>query len=174
MTSLLDESCLALHTNQRQRQPPLLHDMSLTMTPIHPPPKHAPPSHSARPRRPVLKLPLPLNPWSPSPAPFDLAILVADALKADPSPRRSQQNFFFTQTTNAPKPPPPTPTECSPGDWCGTPLSTYGESEEGYATPGSRTSMETERSVKSVRFVEEVADALERKAESGGGRVWKD
>lgn len=87
------------------------------------------------PRRPVLKLPLPPSPWGP--ASSDLPVLVSEALKAHPSPRRTQPEFMMSSAhTGAPQAPPPTPVEGprsagssrSAGTTCGT-LTPRGSSE---------------------------------------------
>ncbi|KAB8345995.1 hypothetical protein FH972_023047 [Carpinus fangiana] len=146
---------------------------------------HTPlPTRSAKPRRPALKIPLPLNPWHPSPAPPDLIALIEDSLKSKPAPRRNQPDFLFTMTTSNPKAPPPTPTVGGPEEGWGTPLSEWSIDssirgpESDMLTPGTMTprmSGESERR-RSVRFeiggVE--VEPSEEREDGRESRTWKE
>lgn len=68
-----------------------------------------PSAKKPQPRRPAIKIPLEPSPWGP--ASNDLDVLVAEALKAQPHPRRTLPEFAMQGTTRDPVPPPSTPAE---------------------------------------------------------------
>ncbi|KAI9669687.1 MAG: hypothetical protein M1831_007383 [Alyxoria varia] len=79
-----------------------------TRTSENPTLKAPPPISTAVPRRPALKIPLPPSPWGPPTS--DLGVMVSEALKASPTPRRKRPDFYFACLEH-PAPPPPTPVE---------------------------------------------------------------
>lgn len=99
-----------------------------------------PSSGKGIPRRPAMKIPLPPSPWGPRN--LQLGILVADAIKASPSPRRSQPEFYCSNLQRDLPAPPPTPV--MPILSAGSSSSTSSES----STPGSSNE------VKHVTFVD--------------------
>ena len=72
-------------------------------------PQQQPPHSILRPRRLSLKIPIPPHHWSP--AIDDLSACVTQMLRAKPSPRRSQPDFYFCSTEAQPTAPPSTPTD---------------------------------------------------------------
>ncbi|KAL9083162.1 MAG: hypothetical protein Q9159_005929 [Coniocarpon cinnabarinum] len=84
--------------------------MSSSVMPL--PNHNTTPLVAPQPRRAALKLPLPPSPWGPPND--DLGVLVSDAIRAQPHPRRTQPEFKCNNLSRDPPPPPPTPAENTP------------------------------------------------------------
>ncbi len=99
-----------------------------------------------QPRKPALKIPMASHHWAL--ASSDLSVLVTEALKACPSPRRNQSYFYFCSTQAQPVAPPPTPVEdlYTPSTPKGRRVTFKEWPENGEESGGSaRTSQETDR-----------------------------